>query len=248
MLFLFYKISNTMEVILDELTPLEFFSHGGIVKLTVDDDLIKDCNVKKKHTFFDYKSYVRFFKNLYMTYLHNHPDENTYNLYKTVNEGLTLNPSIGTSDYVVDLKYDQARTYETARFYYSNDRRDTEVQPRDPFGIPNVCFSLVDKDDSRWDEYEKQRLERGFDDSETWNLDATISKFIYPRLLAFIEDTKRLQCHPSSIEFDAWINILKKIADGFELLSQDSERTEDEEKVISLALDYFCDYLHCLWT
>lgn len=237
-----------MEVILDELTPLEFFSHGGIVKLTVDDDLAKDCNVKKKYTFFDYKSYVRFFKNLYMTYLHNHPDENTYNLYKSVNEGLTLNPSIGTSDYVVDLKYDQVRTYDTARFYYSNDRRDTDVQPRDPFGIPNVCFTIIDKDDNRWDEYEKQRLERGFDDSETWNLDATISRFIYPRLLAFIEDTKRLQCHPGHIEFNEWLDILKKMADGFELLSQDSERTDDEEKIIETALDLFREHFHNLWT
>ena len=248
MLFLFYKILNSMEVILDELTPLEFFSHGGIVKLTVSDDLVKECNVKKKYTFFDYKTYVTFFKNLYITYIHNHPEENTYNLYKDVNDGLTVKPSIGTAEYVVDLKYDQVRSYDAARFYYSNDRRDSDVQPRDPYGIPNVCFSLVDNEDSRWEEYEKQRLERGFDDSETWNLDATISKFIYPRLLAFIEDTKRLQCHPSSIEYTVWLDILKKMADGFELLSQDCERTDDEGKVIELAIDYFHDYFHCLWT
>ena len=42
-----------MEVILDELTPFEFFSHGGIVKLTVSDELSKECNVKKKYTFFE---------------------------------------------------------------------------------------------------------------------------------------------------------------------------------------------------
>lgn len=237
-----------MEVILDELTPLEFFSHGGIVKVTVSDDLVKECNVRKKYTFFDYKTYVNFFKNLYITYIHNHPEENTFNLYKEVNDGLTVNPSIGTSEYVIDLRYDQVRSYDAARFYYSYDRRDPEVQPRDPFGIPNVCFSLVDEEDSRWDEYEKQRLERGFDDSETWNLDATISKFIYPRLLAFIEDTKRLQCHPGSIEFNEWLDILKKMADGFELLSQDSERTDDEEKIIETALDLFREHFHNLWT
>jgi len=122
-----------MEVILDELTPLEFFNHGGIVKLTVSDELVKECNVKKKYTFFDYKSYIRFFKNLYMTYLHSHQDESTFDLYNYVNEGLEVNPSIGVSQYVVDLKYDQVKSYETARFYYSNDRRDTDVQPRDPF-------------------------------------------------------------------------------------------------------------------
>jgi hypothetical protein len=237
-----------MEVILDELTPFEFFSHGGIVKVSVSDDLVKECNIKKKYTFFDYKTYVNFFKNIYITYIHNHPEENSCSLYKIVNDKLTVNPSIGTAEYVVDLKYDQVRSYEAARFYYSNDKRDSNVQPRDPYGIPNVCFSLVDNEDSRWDEYEQQRLERGFDDSETWNLDATISRFIYPRLLAFIEDTKRLQCHPSNIEFDAWIDILQKMANGFELLSQDTERTDDDEKVIDLALDYFRDYFHCLWT
>ena len=49
-----------MEVILDELTPFEFFSHGGIVKLTVSDELSKECSVKKKYTFFEYKTYMRF--------------------------------------------------------------------------------------------------------------------------------------------------------------------------------------------
>ena len=237
-----------MEDILDELTPLEFFNHGGIVKLTVNDELVKECNVKKKYTFFDYKTYVRFFKNLYMTYLHNHQDESTFDLYNHVNEGLEINPSIGVSQYVVDLKYDQVKSYETARFYYSNDRRDTDVQPRDPYGISNVCFSLVDKDDTRWDEYEKQRLKRGFDDSETWNLDATISKFIYPRLKVFIDDVKRLECHPSSIPFDTWVDILERMSKGFEILSQDNERTEDETKVIEEALDLFRQYFHNLWT
>lgn len=237
-----------MEVILDELTPLEFFSHGGIVKLIINDDVAKECNVKKKYTFFDYKTYIRFFKNLYITYIHNHPNENSYNLYNIVNDSITINPSIGTSEYVVDLKYDHVRSYETARFYYSYDRRDTEVSPRDPYGIPNVCFSLVDEDDSRWEEYTKQRLDRGFDDSETWNLDGTISKFIYPRLAAFIEDTKRLQCHPGNISFDEWVEILEKILNGFELLASDAENTEDENTIIEESLDLFRKYFHNLWT
>lgn len=248
LLFLFYKISKTMEVILDELTPLEFFNHGGIVKLTVNDELVKECDVKKKYTFFDYKTYVRFFRNLYLSYIHHHENENTYDLYNFVNDNLVLNPSIGTFEYVVDLKYDQVRSYETARFYYSNDRRDPEVSARDPYGIPNVCFSLVDEEDSRWEEYEKQRLQRGFDDSETWNLDGTITKFIYPRLIAFIEDTKKLECHPGSIPFDTWIGILEDMSKGFELMSQDNEKTEDEDKIIEKALDLFREHFHQLWT
>ena len=237
-----------MEVILDELTPLEFFSHGGIVKITVNDDLVKECNVKKKYTFFEYKAYIRFFRSLYMAYIHNHPDDNTYDSYSYVNSNVSLSPSIGSSEYVVDLKYDNIRSYETARFYYSNDRREPEVEQRDPYGIPNVCFSLIDDTDTRWEKYTQQRLERGFDESETWNLDATIAKFIYPRLKVFIDDVKLLKCHPADIEFDVWLNILEDILKGFKILSQDSERTEDEEKIIERGLDLFREFYHSLWT
>ncbi len=237
-----------MVVILDELTAFEFFSYGGIVKVTIDDALAKECNLKKKYTFFDYKSYTRFFRNLYMSYMHNHQNENTYDLYKEVNNSITLNPSIGSSEYVVDLKYDQVRTFDVARFYYSNDKKESGVSPRDPYGIPNVCFSLVDENDNRWEKYTQQRLERGFDDSETWNLDATISMFVYPRLKAFIEDVKNLECHPGNISFDEWLNILNEILKAFEILSQDSERTDDEEKIIERGLDLFREHFHNLWT
>ena len=81
-----------MVVILDELTPLEFFAHGGIVKITVSDDLVKECNVKKKYTFFEYKAYIRFFRSLYMAYIHNHPDDNTYDSYSYVNSNVSLSP------------------------------------------------------------------------------------------------------------------------------------------------------------
>lgn len=237
-----------MEVILDELTPLEFFNHGGIVKITINDDLVKECNIKKKYTFFDYRSYVRFFNNLYMSYMHNHQDENTYNLYKYVNDKLEISPIMGTFEYVVDLKYDQVWSYVSGRFYYSSDRRDSKVQPKDPYGIPNVCFSIIDENDTKWDIFEKQRLKRGFDDSEVWNFDATIARFIYPRLLVFIDDVINNQCHPVELTFDEWVDILKEISEGFKLMSQDNEKSDDEDRIIERALDLFRKYFHSLWT
>lgn len=238
-----------MEVILDELTPLEFFNHGGIVKLIVkDEDLISEYGLKKKYTFFEYKTYIKFFKDLYMKHIHNHQDENSYDLYKEVNAGVELDPSIGQAQYVVDLNYDRVRSYDLARFYYSYDRRDPDVQSRDPYGIPNVCFSLVDKDDSRWEEYTRQRLEQGFDMSETWNLDGTIARFIYPRLKAFISDVKKMQCHPASIEYEDWLNILNDMLKGFELLVSDDIKTNDENEVIERGLDLFRKYFFNLWT
>jgi len=56
--------------------------------------------------------------------------------------------------------------------------------------IPNICFSLTDADDKREMEFKKQRLERGFDDSETWSLRDTIANFIIPRLERYEEIAK----------------------------------------------------------
>lgn len=55
---------------------------------------------------------------------------------------------------------------------------------KDPkyLGIPNICFSLVTVGDKREKKFSKQRLRRGFDESETWCLTTTIANFIIPRL------------------------------------------------------------------
>ena len=230
-----------MEVILDELTPLEFFKHGGIVKITVSEDLMKTCNVKKKYTFFEYKAYVRFLRNLYMS------KEYDAGRNDMVNKGLTLKPSIGTSEYVVDLSYDHVLSYEFAKFYYTHDRSEPEVSPRDPYGIPNVCFSKITEKDDRWEEYTQQRLERGFDNSELWNLEGTIAKFIAPRLRAFYEDAKIGKYRPANVTLEEWLNALEKMTDGFELMALDREKTEYEEAVECEALGLFSDYFFSLW-
>lgn len=60
---------------------------------------------------------------------------------------------------------------------------------RDPkhIDVPNICFSLTSDDDSREPKYKKQRMKRGFDDSETWSLDVTFASFMLPRLERFKE-------------------------------------------------------------
>lgn len=230
-----------MEVILDELTPLEFFRHGGIVKVTVnDEDLVKICK-KKKLTFFDYKTYVRFLRSLYIT------KEYEPGRLEKVNKGLSLKPSIGTSEYVTDLKYDNISTLEAARFYYTHDRSEPEVSIRDPYGIPNVCFSKITEKDDRWEKYTQQRLERGFDNSELWNLEGTIAKFIAPRIRAFYEDAKQGSYRPDGISREEWLDALRKISEGFELMALDREKTEYEEAVECEALGLFSDYFFTLW-
>ena len=248
LLFLYKKI-NYMEIILDELYPVEFFNHGGVVKLTVINDcLMKDYSLKKKYTFFDYKSYNRFFRNIYLSYMHNHPELNSIDVYKFINSCVEFNSYIGNSLYVVDLEYDNLTSYETAKFYYSGDKKFQELAPRDPYGIKNVNFTLIDENDDRWDIYKKQRLEQGFDDSELWSLDGTISKFIYPRLKLFYENVCELGCYPASMTFEKWKDILKRMVDGFELLADDRIKTDEEKKKENDALDLMCEYFYSLWT
>ena len=59
--------------------------------------------------------------------------------------------------------------------------------------IPNLCFSL-ENDNSlghkqQSDEWKEQRLERGFDDTETWNLDYTYA--IYSAMEIFTDLSKQ---------------------------------------------------------
>ena len=84
-----------MVVILDELTPVEFFSHGGIVKLEVDDWLVKELDLKKKYTFFMYKDYIRFFNSTYISYIHQNPMKSRDRVYDYINSHLKTQCSIG---------------------------------------------------------------------------------------------------------------------------------------------------------
>jgi len=60
-----------------------------------------------------------------------------------------------------------------------------------PEVLNNINFSVADeiyeKDEAKKEKYRQQRFERGFDDTETWHLDRTMSLFIIPRLERFME-------------------------------------------------------------
>ena len=54
-----------MKIILDELTPKEFFSNGGVVKIHLESDVLKKMyNNRSKFLFYEYKSYIRFMREL----------------------------------------------------------------------------------------------------------------------------------------------------------------------------------------
>lgn len=121
----------------------------------------------------------------------------------------------------------------------------------DPYGIKNVNFSLISKDDNRFEAYKKQRLERGFDDSEMWSLDCTIAEFITPRLRVFKEHAKQIGDHPYSITAEEWQEILSQIIEGFALypdhFNWPYEDSDANWKKVDKALELFHKWFFNLW-
>ncbi|MCQ2125604.1 MAG: hypothetical protein MJZ25_15625 [Fibrobacter sp.] len=97
----------------------------------------------------------------------------------------------------------------------------------DPLGKANVNFSIGagDTTDDRFKGWRKQRLERGFDDTELWNLDNTIMNFILPRLKAFAAN---VHSYPGRCESTKqWKEMLAEMIWAIEWLNYAVERHAD---------------------
>mgnify|MGYP003417378443 CR=1 FL=1 len=120
----------------------------------------------------------------------------------------------------------------------------------DPAGQKNINFSTdsaLDKNSSVYEKYKKQRMENGFDDSETYSLDFVISQFILPRLKRFRELTNGFPSDLSSMT--EWKIILDKMIAAFELDVKRFEGTftDIEQKVLDEGFELFFKYYHSLW-
>lgn len=93
-----------------------------------------------------------------------------------------------------------------------------------------------------------QRCTRGWDDSDTWNLDTTAAKFLLPRLRRFKELNDG---HPCDISFEEWERIIDEITWLLEKSIDDDELFEPpmNEKVerIRKAEEYLGKYFRHLW-
>ncbi len=95
--------------------------------------------------------------------------------------------------------------------------------------------------DSRHHIWKDQRDKRGFDDTELWNLDLTICKFIHPRLVAFRE---RLGSHPGVLTMEEWEHILDDMIDGFD--PESFEFSSENNKVVE-AFSLLAEWHGHLW-
>lgn len=119
----------------------------------------------------------------------------------------------------------------------------------------NFGFYAVSADEEQ--EYLLQRLQRGFDDTEMWNLNSVIARFVLPRLKRFKEINHG---YPINMTWEQWNEILDKmiwvfehydyeddIFDGVEYCKMSKEQKEDIQTRHQEGLNLFGEYMDALW-
>ncbi|MCQ2210231.1 MAG: hypothetical protein MJZ34_08065 [Paludibacteraceae bacterium] len=131
------------------------------------------------------------------------------------------------ANYLIDVDEDEPRDVLSYPVEVENDGIDV-------LGRKNVNFSLdccANVEDDRFDVWKKQRIERGFDDTELWNLYATIMQFTIPRLKAFRDEVHGFPCSFETIE--EWKNTIDEMIWSMEWYMEkdnfDCEYVKDEK-------------------
>lgn len=90
----------------------------------------------------------------------------------------------------------------------------------DNISVPNCYFGHVNDKFAGYnketlDMYKRQRIERGFDDTELFNLDSTLANYIIPRLEVFKE---KVSGYPFDFDnLDGWKNCIQKMITSFKM-------------------------------
>ena len=104
------------------------------------------------------------------------------------------------------------------------------------------------EDDERQELWKKQREERGFDDTEIWNLDLTLAKFMIPRLKEYKKSTNG---HPLDLTPEEWDEKIDKMIVFFELIIKDMSEGQvlnsKEQGQYEEGAGLFFDYFRHLW-
>ena len=139
--------------------------------------------------------------------------------------------------------------FDEIEFYVDKLRKDAymegykkaqEEKRFDVLGMKNINFSLANNpDDNRFEGWKEQRMERGFDDTELWNLDTTILKFILPRLREFGKQT--IGTPP---EYDGDID---RWNSDIELMCSDIEKYINDEETDGKGWELFKEKFFHLW-
>jgi hypothetical protein len=102
------------------------------------------------------------------------------------------------------------------------------------------------EDDNRQGAWAKQRISRGFDNTELWNLDIAFAKLMLPRVKEFIEYAPPYFESPNDQK--SWRRDMTFIINGLELLaSGECIFNQKQEKTIRLGLKSFIRNIRSMW-
>ena len=126
--------------------------------------------------------------------------------------------------------------------------KNKEKNTIDPLNIPNCNFSCLDglygeetvKAKKLLEKYQKQRIRRGFDDTECWNLDRTIAAFILPRIKVFRDSTIAYPGVEPFDTFEKWQEGIDKMIYAFDHIVNEEKYDDERSKKYGITWnDYF---------
>lgn len=114
------------------------------------------------------------------------------------------------------------------------------------------CFSIAEEtystDPKKLEAYEKQRIVRGFDDTETWHLDKTFALFMIPRLKRYIEINNGFPDGETEESYNEKLNFITKAFEDYYIeteeqtcLEKEKERILNVNKAVKLLSDLWLD-------
>ena len=105
-------------------------------------------------------------------------------------------------------------------------------------------------DEVRNQKWESERLEYGFDERETWNLDFTVFCWLYERLMKYKEispvdlNCKIVKVNNEEKNLDEWLDIMINNAEALILLDMYSE---ENIKLAEVTIEIFKQTIFYLW-
>lgn len=99
----------------------------------------------------------------------------------------------------------------------------------------SIAEEVYPDEPEKLERYKKQRDERGFDDTETWHLDKSLTLFLIPRLKRFIELNNGFPSGQTEESFNEKLNFILKSFEEYYYNENDEVSLELEKERLSNA-------------
>jgi hypothetical protein len=99
----------------------------------------------------------------------------------------------------------------------------------------SIAEEVYPDEPEKLERYKKQRDERGFDDTETWHLDKSLTLFLIPRLKRFIELNNGFPSGQTEESFNEKLNFILKSFEEYYYNENDEVSLELQKERLSNA-------------